>query len=125
MRDRIIRPLLCLERSEIEQLLSDNGLEYRTDQTNFENDYTRNRLRNELIPYIHENINAGAAQHVYQLAQMASDVYQYRTNGLQEAAYPQVRREDGSLDVAALRREDRVLIEEILRRKVNKRVWES
>lgn len=121
VRDRIIRPLLCLERSEIEQLLSENGLEYRTDETNFENDYTRNRLRNELIPYIHENINAGAAEHVYQLTQMASDVYQYITRQ-QEKVYPRVCREDGSLDAEALKREDKVIIEEILRRKVSETV---
>lgn len=117
VRGNIIRPLLCLERSEIEQLLSENGLSYRTDRTNFENDYTRNRLRNEVIPYLKENINAGASEHVYQLTQMASGIYQYISRQ-QAAIYPLVCREDGSLDVQLLSRQDPVIIDELLRRKV-------
>lgn len=121
VRGNIIRPLLCLERSEIEQLLSENGLSYRTDKTNFENDYTRNRLRNEVIPYLKENINAGAAEHVYQLTQMASGIYQYISRQ-QAELYPRVCREDGSLDVQLLSAQDPVIIDELLRRKVEETV---
>lgn len=121
VRGNIIRPLLCLERSEIEQLLSENGQSYRTDSTNFENDYTRNRLRNEVIPYLKENINAGAPEHVYQLTQMASGLYQYISRQ-QAAVYPLVCREDGSLDVQQLSLQDPVIIDELLRRKVEETV---
>ncbi len=53
----IIRPILCLEKCEILHFLNDNNIEYVEDHTNFENDYRRNRIRNELIPYIKENFN--------------------------------------------------------------------
>ncbi len=46
----ILRPLLSLEKSEILKYLDENKLEYRIDKTNFDNDITRNHLRNEIIP---------------------------------------------------------------------------
>lgn len=46
----ILRPLLNIEKSEILKYLIENKLEYRIDKTNFDNDITRNLLRNEIIP---------------------------------------------------------------------------
>lgn len=46
----ILRPLLHLEKKEIQKYLDDNKLEYRIDKTNFDNEITRNFLRNEIIP---------------------------------------------------------------------------
>ena len=53
---RIIRPMLCFTRHEIEEYLNNNGLEYVTDITNFETEYSRNKIRNCVIPYF-EQIN--------------------------------------------------------------------
>ncbi len=46
----ILRPLLNIEKSEILKYLDENKLEYSIDKTNFNNDITRNLLRNEIIP---------------------------------------------------------------------------
>jgi len=46
----IIRPLLECWRNEIEAYLDDRGLSYRIDRSNLESDYTRNSVRNELLP---------------------------------------------------------------------------
>lgn len=46
----ILRPLLNLEKSEILKYLDENKLEFKIDKTNFDNDITRNFLRNEIIP---------------------------------------------------------------------------
>lgn len=55
---KIIRPLLCLSRNEIESYCNEINLEYKTDLSNFENDYTRNRVRNTILPLIfNENPN--------------------------------------------------------------------
>ncbi|MDE6951816.1 MAG: tRNA lysidine(34) synthetase TilS, partial [Lachnospiraceae bacterium] len=43
-RDRIIRPLLCLSRKEIEQFLSDRGATWREDETNQAEEYSRNKI---------------------------------------------------------------------------------
>ena len=48
----IIRPLLCLNREEIEQYASKNGLSYVTDSTNLEEEYTRNKIRRQVIPLL-------------------------------------------------------------------------
>ena len=46
----IIRPLLAFSRKEIEAYLREKEESYVTDHTNFESDYRRNFLRNEVIP---------------------------------------------------------------------------
>ena len=40
MRGKIIRPLLCLDREEIESILKAQGIDWCTDATNMETDYT-------------------------------------------------------------------------------------
>lgn len=53
----IIRPLLNIEKKEILKFLCENKIPFVEDKTNFENDYKRNQIRNELIPYIKKKYN--------------------------------------------------------------------
>lgn len=55
--DGVIRPVLDVSREEIEEYLGTNGLKFCTDSTNSDNEYTRNRIRNEVLPYLKENFN--------------------------------------------------------------------
>ncbi len=48
----IIRPLLFVERENIEQYLRKKGMEYRQDESNLDRNFTRNKIRLDLIPYI-------------------------------------------------------------------------
>ena len=58
IRDGIfIRPLIECERVEIEEYCERYSLEPKIDKSNFENVYTRNKIRNILIPEIKENFN--------------------------------------------------------------------
>ena len=50
----IVRPLLCVNRKEIEEYLAENGIGYITDSTNLENEYTRNKIRNIVMPILRE-----------------------------------------------------------------------
>lgn len=59
-----IRPLLCVERSEIENYLDEKGLAYCTDETNAEDNYARNRVRNHVLPYMEENLNERTVAHM-------------------------------------------------------------
>jgi len=49
-----IRPMLFAFRNEIETFAQENDLEYRTDSSNKENKYLRNKIRNKLLPKLEE-----------------------------------------------------------------------
>lgn len=51
-RGKFVRPLINCDRKEIEKYLTEQGFEWRTDCTNLDNSYFRNRVRNELIPFL-------------------------------------------------------------------------
>ena len=73
---KIIRPLLCLKREEIEEYLTDIGQEWCSDYTNEENTYSRNIIRNILIPKM-EEVTANAAEHLSELSREAKDASDY------------------------------------------------
>ncbi|MDD6728677.1 MAG: tRNA lysidine(34) synthetase TilS [Eubacteriales bacterium] len=50
VRDKIIRPLIEIPSSDIREYCSKEGIKYRTDSTNSCNDYSRNIIRNEILP---------------------------------------------------------------------------
>lgn len=58
VRDKkYIKPLIEMERVDIEKYCKENNLNPRHDKTNDENVYTRNKVRNILIPLIKEEFN--------------------------------------------------------------------
>lgn len=65
VRDELIRPLLCLERCEIEEFLDKNGIKYCIDSTNLEDNYTRNKIRHHILETAVEEINSAAVSHIY------------------------------------------------------------
>ncbi len=68
VRDRIVRPLLCVRRSEIEQWLSAEGIAWRTDSTNSEEIYFRNRVRKQVLPQLEAAANERTVEHIAGLA---------------------------------------------------------
>ena len=77
VRESVIRPLLCLERAEIEQYLAGYKLSYRQDSTNEEDTYTRNRIRHHILPYAGQEICSGAVAHMGELAEILSETESY------------------------------------------------
>ena len=65
---KIIRPLLCLTRSEIETWLAKQRISYQTDSTNARDIYTRNKIRHHILPYAEEEICQGAVSHMNRTA---------------------------------------------------------
>lgn len=72
-RDFYIRPILCFEKSEILDYLNDNSVAYVDDSTNFTNDYKRNMIRNEIIPFIKKNFNENIVSSMSRLASIAKE----------------------------------------------------
>lgn len=77
VRDRIIRPLLCLERQEIEEYLEIKGVSYCIDATNDGDDYTRNRIRHHILPYVEKEIVSGCVSHMAQTAELLLETEDY------------------------------------------------
>lgn len=68
----IVRPLLTVPRADIEAYIEANNLEPNMDESNQSTEYTRNRIRLELIPYIEKNFNPSISANLRNLADIAA-----------------------------------------------------
>ena len=75
--NKFIRPLIECERQDIEQYCEDNKLNPRIDKTNFENEYTRNKIRNIVIPYIKQEFNPNIVHTLSRLSDVATEESDY------------------------------------------------
>lgn len=73
----IVRPLLCITRAEVEEYLAQNELPSVTDQSNFDDAFTRNWIRHNLLPLL-EKKQPQVREH---LALMAADVQKMMGKG--------------------------------------------
>ncbi|HBN85427.1 MAG TPA: tRNA lysidine(34) synthetase TilS [Clostridiales bacterium] len=69
----IIRPLLDIYKDDILTYLQQNRLAYQIDDTNFHCDYTRNKIRNHLIPFINEALNTDIVHKILQTTVLLED----------------------------------------------------
>ena len=81
----LIRPILCLNRFEIEEYLKEQGITWRTDATNEQDEYTRNRIRHHILPYAEQEICAGVVEHMNHTADLLEELEDYVQRRLQEA----------------------------------------
>ena len=56
----VVRPLIGCTRSDLRLYLAENGVPWCEDETNDQNAYSRNRIRNELLPWVRRNVNERA-----------------------------------------------------------------
>jgi len=64
VRDTIIRPLLCVERKEIEQFLKNQSISYCIDETNTDTAYKRNLIRNQIVTIAEKEIQEKVVEHI-------------------------------------------------------------
>ena len=64
----VIRPLLDIERKDIEEYCKVHNLNPRIDESNLENIYTRNKIRLELIPYMTDNFNTNLIESIVRMS---------------------------------------------------------
>ncbi len=72
---RLLRPLLAVSRAEVLAYLEEQGQPYRHDRSNDDPGFTRNRIRNELLPYLAEHYNPTIAGVLGRLAEQADEAY--------------------------------------------------
>ena len=82
---RIIRPLLCLKKSELVDYLDTLGVEYAIDKTNLQAVGTRNTWRNEFLPKIGEFYNEDPTVPLARTYKLLSDDLDYITTASFEA----------------------------------------
>lgn len=70
----VIRPLLFATKNEIFEYLDNHHHVYRTDVSNTENKYTRNKIRNIILPQLTE-LNPMASTHIHELSKHAQFAY--------------------------------------------------
>lgn len=70
-RVRLIRPLLQQRRSDIDALLRERGLAARQDSTNFSSEFTRGRIRNEIMPLLRDKLNPNVSEALLRLGEQA------------------------------------------------------
>ena len=114
----IIRPLIFCTRDEIEKYCDDNNIEYCTDSTNLQNEYTRNKIRNILLPWLSENINPAAAMNMANASELLREEEEYLESKAQEQ-YKKLLKDSGdgfvSLNADGLASEHSVIRRRVLR----------
>ena len=100
VRGQIIRPLLDVERVQIEAYLAETGQDYVTDSSNADKIYTRNRLRHTVVPALRA-IQPAAAQSARRLGELLRQDEDC-LDSLAQECLTQAERTDGAWDIAPL-----------------------
>ncbi len=77
VRESVIRPLLCVDRGQIETYLAAAGLGWREDASNGEDAYARNKIRHHILPYAQQEICGRAVSHMGELADILAQTEDY------------------------------------------------
>jgi tRNA(Ile)-lysidine synthase len=106
-----------VSRQEIEQYAKENKLDYTLDATNLVPDYTRNKIRLQLIPFVRREINVQAVQHIAEAAQKNRNWKEYIEREGKKAFVRITEKRDGNIYIAvdAFLQEDPVMQDEVLR----------
>ena len=65
--NNVIRPISEIYKKDILEYLNKNEIQYKIDKTNFENEFTRNSIRLDLIPFIEERYNIKFKDKIFSL----------------------------------------------------------
>ncbi|MBQ8604082.1 MAG: tRNA lysidine(34) synthetase TilS [Oscillospiraceae bacterium] len=117
VRDGIIRPLIDCTREEIEKYCRDNNIDYVNDRTNFQDIYSRNKIRLKAIPVLKE-INPAFEKAVGEFARENREIYTLLTQ-LSDNLY---RRSLGlnGLDISILRTEHPAVVKNLIRNQLDR-----
>lgn len=108
VRDNVIRPLIYLSKDEINSACSDGGIEYVTDSTNFDTEYSRNYIRHEISPRLRK-LNTSLNNSISNTLNLLKTDLDYINNEVSKYSFNNTRSELSSLHKAIL---SRVIISE-------------
>lgn len=102
LNGNIVRPLLGLDRKEIIDYLQDIKQDYVTDSTNLQDEYTRNKIRLNLLPMMQE-INPSVKESILRTSQNLNEAAAIYNKGVEDAKQ-RVLTEEG-INIRALQQE--------------------
>ena len=121
--NKFIRPLIETTREEIEKYCEEYKLNPRIDKTNFENDYTRNKVRNVLIPMIKKEFNPNIIMTVNRLSYIINEENEYLDH-LTKQKYKEILVEESIgkqivLDLKSFNKQDLVIKKRLILYTIN------
>ena len=96
VRDKMIRPLIYCKREEILSYLSERGQVFVTDSTNLSDDYSRNKIRHNVIPVL-EELNSGFFESIKRLTESLSEDERFLSELAKEHYDDDLRNVDASV----------------------------
>ncbi|MEQ2129757.1 tRNA lysidine(34) synthetase TilS [Caldanaerobacter subterraneus KAk] len=114
----IIRPLIEIERREIEKYLKDKNLHPRIDHTNYEDLYTRNKIRLKVIPHIEEVFKIDLVENLSRMAAILLEEDDYLEAKCEEVFNQicEINGEEIKVDVDALKSQHTAIKRRLVRR---------
>lgn len=97
---KVIRPLLCVTRAEIEEYIAERDIPYVFDSTNNDDLFLRNSLRLNIIPQL-EKLNPSLKEAIYRTSRNLSEVEKIYDTSIGETVSNLFR--DGKIDIRELR----------------------
>jgi tRNA(Ile)-lysidine synthase len=112
----VVRPLLAARRHQLLAYLEHLGQDFREDLSNAECQFTRNRIRHELIPFLETHFNPSASEALVRLGRHASQVQQVVDHLVDELLQQHVRqqRDRVTIDCPPLAQQPRHILCELL-----------
>lgn len=123
---RLFRPLLGFRRWQIEDWLAELGQDFRTDASNEDRGFTRNRIRHDLLPLLEEQFNPAIRQVLATLSGQAAETAEFlrrQAEELADRALQSTTPETVRIDCSPLQSVDAVLIRETLRVVWSRAAW--
>ena len=95
VREKYIRPLIECGREEIEEYCKRKNLNPRHDESNDDNTYTRNKIRNVVLPFIKEEFNPNIVDTLKRLSDIVKEDEEY-INGQAKITYERLATEENN-----------------------------
>lgn len=109
----LYRPMLNIKRDEIEEFIEQENIEFVQDETNFQEIYSRNKLRLKVIPYIEDNFNENFTDSLIRLSEISKRNFNFVNNKAKEIFLENYR--NNKLYVAKIKNLDEYILSEIVR----------
>ncbi len=117
-KGKYIRPLLQTKREEIEAYLSQNHITARHDESNEDNSYTRNKIRNIVLPYLEEEFNPNIVHTLQRLSDIVKEEEEYWQRQIlaiyQEICIAEVNHKEIILDLKKFNELEKIIQKKII-----------